>query len=423
MNTQKSPRPLNNQNGVVLVTAILIMSALVLLGSTAVMTTSTDIKMSGNYKTSEQAFYAAEAGIEEARARLRGTAATNPNYITDSHPTQTAWTAFIGDTTKTQGKGYNSGNAMHVRVASLQSTLDYTVTIVHKTNSVGSILYWGDVLPSPNGDGIYERTTSPTSPTGMANTVIYLVTSYGVAARANKTIETEISRLPPITAPAALYVEAATTIQGTSTNVIGIDQCGGTSLPGIVTTLTAGTVTKTGNPVVCGVNYPCSGSTMDVVGGGTNMNIQSVIDSWKTAANYSYSVSGATQTGMSWGTPTMGATLQQPSSCSTKNVVYYNTNGTDIKLAGGTSGCGILLVDGDLEVNGGFSWYGMVIVSGSIRYLGGGNKNITGAVLAGGSMDADLVGGNANIVYCSSAISNQSLNQALRRLSWAEKTN
>jgi hypothetical protein len=126
---------------------------------------------------------------------------------------------------------------------------------------------------------------------------------------------------------------------------------------------------------------------------------------------------------MSWGTPTMGATLQNPSSCSTTNVVYYNTNGTDIKLAGGTQGCGILLVDGDLEVNGGFMWHGMVIVTGSVRYLGGGDKNVTGAVLAGGSMDADLVGGNANIVYCSSAISNQSYNQAMRRLSWAEKTN
>jgi hypothetical protein len=153
------------------------------------------------------------------------------------------------------------------------------------------------------------------------------------------------------------------------------------------------------------------------------MDIQSIVNSWRDAANYQYSVSGDTHTGMAWGTPTMGATLQNPSSCSTTNVVYYNTNGTDIKLAGGTSGCGILLVDGDLEVNGGFTWHGMVIVSGSIRYLGGGDKNITGAVLAGGSMDADLVGGNANIVYCSSAINNQSYYQALRKLSWAEKTN
>jgi len=416
MNDKRYLKPLNNQDGAVLVTAILIMAVLVLLGSTAVMTTSTDLKMAGNFKTGEQAFFAAEAGTEEARARLRFNAA---NAITDAHPTQTGWSAFIGSSTKAQGKGYNSGNAMHVLVAGLQSVLDYTVRIVHRTNSAGQILYWGDA----NGDGRYERTTSPTSLTGLANQNIYLVTSYGVAVTANKTVEAEVSRLPPITAPAALYVEAATTIQGTSTNVIGVDQCGGSNVPGVVTTLAAGTVSKTGNPVVCGTTYPCASGAWDVVGNGTDMDVQSIVDSWKTAADYTYSVNGATHTGMSWGTPTMGATLQNPSSCSTTNVVYYNTNGTDIKLAGGTQGCGILLVDGDLEVNGGFMWHGMVIVTGSVRYLGGGDKNVTGAVLAGGSMDADLVGGNANIVYCSSAISNQSYYQALRQLSWAEKTN
>jgi Tfp pilus assembly protein PilX len=49
MNPERTPRPLSNQNGAVLVTAILIMSVLVLLGSTAVMTTSTDLKISGNW--------------------------------------------------------------------------------------------------------------------------------------------------------------------------------------------------------------------------------------------------------------------------------------------------------------------------------------------------------------------------------------
>jgi len=117
MNTQKSPRPLNNQDGVVLVTAILIMAVLVLLGSTAVMTTSTDLKMSGNYKTSEQAFYAAEAGLEEVRARMRAnftptTGATGS--INDSSPTSTTWSVSIG------GAG---------PYTSIQSALSYTVSI------------------------------------------------------------------------------------------------------------------------------------------------------------------------------------------------------------------------------------------------------------------------------------------------------
>lgn len=402
-----------DEKGIVLVTGLLLIVVLLLLGTTAVIMSTTDLKISGNYKTGNRAFYAAEAGIEEARARIKLNAA---NPIADNFPTQTQWSAFIGSQSKAQGKGYDSSNSMHVLVASLQSTLDYTVKIAHKTNAGGQILYWGDA----NGDGISERNTT----TGKN---IYLVTGYGSDAGANRTIEVEMTRLPPITAPAALYVEASTKIQGTSTNIIGVDQCGGSNKPGVATTLDAGTVTKTGNPIVCGATNPgcTTAGTWDVTGGTTNMDVQSMIDNFKGYANYPYSVTSPTLTGISWGTPTMSSLpdpLQKPSSCSANNIVYFNTNGTDVKLAGGTAGCGLLLVDGDLEVNGGFSWYGMVIVSGSVTYLGGGDKNITGAVIAGGSMDADLVGGNSNIVYCSSAINNQTENRGLRNLSWMEKT-
>jgi Tfp pilus assembly protein PilX len=394
MKTGRQHKILGNESGMVLVVVILIMSTLVLLGSTAVVMTSTDLKMSGNYKLSEQGFYAAEAGIEEARTRMRAGAASP---ITDAFPTQTQWSAYIGDPAKAQGKGFNSGNSMHVRVESVQTALDYTVRIVHQTDSAGGIL----LTPAGNN--------------------VYLVTSYGSASGASKTVRAEITRAPPIPAPAALYVKAPTTIQGSSTNVIGTDQCGGPNLPGIVTTLAASTVSQTGNPVVCGVTYPCASGAWDVVGGGVDIDVQALIDQYKGSATHQYNVTGATQTGMSWGTPTPGATQQNPSTCSTFNIVHYNTNETDIKLAGGTTGCGILLVEGDLEVNGGFSWYGTVLVSGSVRYLGGGDKNITGNVMAGSSMDADLVGGNANIVYCSAALNNVTANQPWRILSWIEE--
>ena len=124
--------------------------------------------------------------------------------------------------------------------------------------------------------------------------------------------------------------------------------------------------------------------------------------------------------GDDWGTPTLGTTLQDPSSCSCNNIVYYNTQGTSIKLSGGVTGCGILVVDGDLDMHGGFSWHGMVIVTGSVIFLGGGDKNITGALIAGGSVDADIIGGNSNIVYCSSAIDAQTENLPLLILNWKE---
>ena len=57
-----------NQKGVVLVTALIFMTILLLLGSTAVLVTTTDIKIGANYKVSSQAFYIAEAGLARAVA-------------------------------------------------------------------------------------------------------------------------------------------------------------------------------------------------------------------------------------------------------------------------------------------------------------------------------------------------------------------
>lgn len=77
-------------------------------------------------------------------------------------------------------------------------------------------------------------------------------------------------------------------------------------------------------------------------------------------------------------------------------------------------------MDGDLELHGNFSWYGPVIVTGSIIYTGGGNKNISGALLSGGSVLADVIGGNATILNCSQAITNTTQNRPLLVLNWGQ---
>ncbi len=382
-------KPLDNESGMVLVIAILIIAALILLGATTLMITQTDLQIAGKQKASTTAFFAAEAGVEEARARLKGDFTPAASRIVDSSPTDPAWTTAM---------------------SSLQAILIYTVNIRHKTSG-GSVLYWGDA----NNDGKYEINTTTTPPNGQN---IYLITSTGTVASTSKTLEVAVARLPPITAPAALYVEATTSIQGSSTYINGNDSCGSNNKPGVATTQSAGSITNSGNPTVSGA----TSSSWSVTGGSPDMDVPAMIDNWKDTADFSYEHSSSTtQTGMSWGTPTAGATQQAPSSCSENHVVYYNMHGTEIKLASGTSGCGILLIAGDLELNGGFNWYGLILVSGSVTIAGGGNKNITGSVIAGGAAQADLVGGNSNIVYCSDAINNQTTNRSLRVLNWTEK--
>ncbi|MDP3097416.1 MAG: pilus assembly PilX N-terminal domain-containing protein [Syntrophales bacterium] len=395
---------LRDEKGMILVVSLMMISALLLLGTTAVMTSTTDMKINANYKTGIQAYYAAEAGLEEARARLRATflpATGATGRIVDLSPTSATWSASICPT---------------CTYTSSQSAITYTASIVHSTNAGGSILYYWDA----NGDGTPERTT-----TAKTDMNIYLVTSTGSASGAQKTIEIEMTRLPPITVPGPLYVEANTKIMGSSTSIVGTDGCGTDNKPGVVTTLAGTTVTQSGNPVVAG--------TPPIASSSANMNVNAMLDSQKGAANYSYDyTSNQVMTGMHWGTPVMvvGAPDTTPSTCdvSPPNIVYFNMHDTSsIKLSGGSSGCGILLVDGDLEVSGGFSWNGLIMVTGSVTFTGGAadKKNITGGVVAGNEVDAsldlDVIGGSISLVYCSTAINNLTAQQPLKRMSWKEQ--
>jgi Tfp pilus assembly protein PilX len=397
-----------------MVTAVglLMVAVLTLLGTTAAIVTSTDLLIGGNYKLSDTAFYAAEAGIEEARGRLRATAGTN--MIADTLPTSSQWRAYIGTQTMAQAKGYNSSLSTNLRTDSLQSSMSYVVVIRHETNAAGNILYWGD----DTGSGVNRRNTT----TGNN---IYIVTSTGYTAKSSRTVEAEVTPPSPISAPGAVYVKETTTVQGSSTYITGSDGngghgCGSQNRAGVATTRPSGSVDyNNGHPQILG-----TGEDPSIVYNQASLDIGAMITALKSSANYTYTTRG-TISGQDWGTPQGGGgTPPLPTSCSVHNVVYYNTGGTGISLTGQTSGCGILLVDGDLDLHGGFNWYGPILVAGSVTMTGNGGANegkqITGAILAGGSASADLVGGGVSIVYCSSAISTQTQSFPLQILSWYE---
>src|SRR5262249_9528970 len=141
-------------------------------------------------------------------------------------------------------------------------------------------------------------------------------------------------------------------------------------------------------------------------------------------------------TNTSWGIPTVGPSINNghdnvlgPCPNSESHVVYYdmtggdpNAAGAELRLHGGTQGCGILLVKGNLRVDGSFSWYGPVLVTGSVIYTGGASagKNVTGALLSGGSVQADVIGGNATIINCSASMFNATQNLPLLVLNWEQ---
>src|SRR5437870_1147684 len=128
------------EQGAVLVTALLLLVALAALGAGAVTLTSIDTLTTGNYKLATQGFYAAEAGTEEARARLRANAGAN--LIADTLPTNlqtsTDWRAYIGNATQatllwpTTTQQYAPKDSLSEIV---QAGLNYAVEIRHKTDA------------------------------------------------------------------------------------------------------------------------------------------------------------------------------------------------------------------------------------------------------------------------------------------------
>ena len=59
-----------NEKGMVLAIGLMFLAIIALLGTTAVIVTTTDLKIGSNYRASVQAFYNAEAGLARARAEL-----------------------------------------------------------------------------------------------------------------------------------------------------------------------------------------------------------------------------------------------------------------------------------------------------------------------------------------------------------------
>jgi len=94
-----------NENGAVLVIALAFMALLTMLGTTAVLMTTTDMKIGANYKDSERAFNDAQAGVQYAIGKMEEGLKAWPRTFT--LPTSsTAATPLISTFTVPSGFGF-----------------------------------------------------------------------------------------------------------------------------------------------------------------------------------------------------------------------------------------------------------------------------------------------------------------------------
>ncbi len=411
-----------NEKGIVLIGAIALIAILALLGTVSVITTTTEIIISRNYKTSVQASYAAQAGIEEARLRLRGSS-SDPNYAGDpaANPDPT-WSAYILTSSSWQTSYDPDYAGTYTNYIPTTSSHTNTATETNTVQTIPDISYWvkirhkreSDLLPnetytdggSTANDIIYYGYATSTSTTleqftttdvnPVTASPVEIITSYGSNGKSSSIIEVHTRKIPGPPIVAGIYGNNVD-ING-NVDITGDDACSSGSIP----------------CVGYSINLDLTGGAIDLVsqaGASTQITPALVLATYveqmeKTATIFLDDDDDPLQN------YTVG-------SISNYEIVFCDaTQLSDLKLdINNLTGYGTLVVKGDLDLAGSVNWYGLIMVSGNITISGNGN-NIHGAIVAN---DVAQLSGNIDIYYdtCEIDYANGSYRYATSR--WKDK--
>jgi Tfp pilus assembly protein PilX len=367
------PKLLKQQDGYLLVAALTLMSGLTLLGTTAYLLSSTDIKISSNFKNNQMALQVAIAGAERAREALRVRNSTS----SDSKLFSDELAYYAGSNNLLTGSGDD------LKVAS----------------SVLNGVSYNAYVTNDSVDGSTNKTDS----NGKA-----VITSTATGADGSKAVVSVVVSLyaAALDSPATIYSKGDVTGNGSSLTVDGNDQCAtpSTALAPIFTKDPA-TTSLNGSPTLTGSPSTPQHGTLDI-------DIASIIEQLKIGADYTLTEdTNNTTYGDASHYKTVYSWPDDPE--------HPNENG--IKL-NNLTGYGILLIKGDLVLGGGFEWNGIIITTGSVTLNGGGaGINIRGQVFSGTSTLTDVtINGGNSIKYDSCNVSNALNTKALRVVSWQQ---
>jgi len=363
--------PLTSQKGYMLVAALTLMTVLTLLGTTAYILSSTDIKVGGNFRNSQQALQVAMAGGERARELLRLENSTSSNYA-----------SFSDELGKLLRSGIN-----HVLDGNITPTDDQSIA----SGTMNGISY-AAYLTNDSSDG----TANTTDNNGKV-----MITTVATGTDNSKAIVQTVVRLfPGPSSPATVYTKGDVTGNGTSLTISGDDACD--EGPNLDAIYAKGDWNPNGTPTITGAVTEFGTTDLDIAG---------MISQLKASANITLTED------------TNGATY---GSSSDYKVVYSNTssptNVNGLKL-NNLTGYGILLVDGDLELAGGFNWNGIILVTGAVKLNGGGADpvNISGQLLSGTSTVTDIsINGANNITYNSCNVKQATTTAPLTVVNWKQ---
>ncbi|MBN2184212.1 MAG: pilus assembly PilX N-terminal domain-containing protein [Candidatus Krumholzibacteriota bacterium] len=401
---------------------LIILFAVSVIGGTLAMVSTMNLRIAGNQRTTAQAFFVAEAGMNEAIHRL---SLSNPSIVTvdgwtgnaaigDSSPYDPNWKARIYLTSPatapaSAGSVYSTGtlqssSSQYLHYSNSSGT-DDVLTIEHK---------WVD----RNSDGVRDadeivrfdpmRFPPENFTSGFP---VEIITVTGQAAGGRRVVEAEVVKKTMVARTlGALYVDRAVRLTGNSgfcgyNHSISIPPGTKPGATGQGYHLLSGNlpgVTSTGNQVK-------TQGSVDVTG------YPAPIDNSPTNPFYSLSeVLGISDAELN----SILADADNVAITNPLNGITYIIGNANI--ATNLTGEGLLYVTGDLKAAGSFTYYGLIYVEGDVKFSG--TPWILGSMIVRGTSDFNFSSGNAAVLYSQEAIS-QALASTMPviMLSWKER--
>jgi len=338
---------ITDQQGTALVVALLMLVVMTAMGITATNTSIVETWLSANYRSSNQAFYIAEAGAERARELLRTKIADGSNLSAELNALRgldnvlvnsNSVSNFPSDDTPFSSTSFGAGR---FEVYLTNDSID-GVTSTNDTNRRVTITSFGY---GPNNSMAVVQTIVEQGG-GMPNLpgAIVLpgpnVTFHGGNSNAQL--------ITGVTQPAvAVNTEAARTsvVAGIPENRRHTYQ--GNNCPA---------------PCVQSINIPYPWNDLQ--------GLKDVLASLSSVADFT----STTAPGFNWGT------------AANPRIVFIDGN---VSIEGGVEGHGILVVTGTLELKGNFNYDGIILAIGRGEVI---RKGAGGGTISGGILAANIMG-------------------------------
>ncbi|MDD2317833.1 MAG: PilX N-terminal domain-containing pilus assembly protein [Desulfobacterales bacterium] len=373
-----------NEKGMVLAIAIILLSVLVVVGFTAAILTSTDSKISSNYRENQRALYNAEAGVETVLAYLRSTTVTYPTSNADAAVITANTTCSSGSCTQitvAPPSGFTSANFFG------HTSGNNTVNIYGKdvTNKLYVFRMTGTGNNSASKTIEVYVTTKFQLNEGVDGALSMLGSNPTLDGNGNGAIDGNDHSLPP------------TNCSGSSCHTAADGP--GTDKPGLFSTHSVtkldGGIDITGNPAEV-LNTSADAATKDV--------------KWTAFANDIVN-SGAYDSTFS----------------SDRNAPKITVLTSYLKLSGNVHYYGIIVVSGvdvEIETVGTFTFEGLIILANGATLTTKGTANTYGSVITCSHSELTVtMSGTPTFMYSSEAISNLgkiNAPHAARKTAWRD---